>query len=830
MNQIQNTILVILGLFLLSPDLGLTQATIQVSGQVTDASSGAPLMGANIFLESTKVGTTSDQSGHFRINVLAGTYVISASFIGYEIGKQKFEARQEPIELNFKLRPLILTGQEVIISATRAKERETPVAVVNLSHQELRQRYWAQDIPMLLAEVPGIYAYSDAGNGLGYTYLKIRGFDQKRVSVMINGIPLNDPEDHQVYWVDLPDVLASVHDIQIQRGVGSSLYGSAAFGGTVNVLTSEMSLPREMRVATGFGSDATQKYSFRLHSGLIENQYIFSARFSKILSAGYRENSAIDMWSYYLSATRYGLNSLTTINIYGGQELTHAAWEASPQSEIKKNHRHNPITYPNTVDNFQQPHYELLHHWKLSESLSLNNSLYYIHGKGYYEAFKTHASLFDYGLQPFYLMDSTRVQHSDIVRQKWVAKDQLGWILRLDGEHAHGTFNLGMNGYLFNSDHWGQVVWVAQLPPGAAPENKYYQYQGQKKMLTLFAHELYRLTPTLSLMAAVDWQLQSYQFHQKAAGNFLGINRHAYTIAYNFLNPRIGANYNLSDRWNLFGNISVAHREPTDDDLFDVWQGPDDLGVHPLFAQADTIHAADGGIDYLKWRDPLTQPEQLLDYELGLGYQSDRLQLKLNGYWMNFRNEIVPYSQVDADGFPIKGNAENTVHRGLEGSCGVKLSKALELSTAVAICQNYFARFTMYEAQYDADWNFIGTRRINYRHKTISGFPGTMANVKLKYLQGACTSYLFLQHIGRQYLDHNELRERSIPAYTVLNFQIAYEVTGLPGINGIRLSLWVNNLLDKTYETAGYYDSWSGENYVWPAAKRNFFLGLETNL
>jgi len=828
-NNFKIFFLLVLSSLLLTASQSFTQHSTTIAGKVVNQHNYTPLVGANVVIEGTNLGATTDQQGEYQLAVPPGNYVISVSFIGYEISKKRLDVGTEPVEINFQLKPRVLPGQEVIVTATRAKERETPVAFVDLPRKEIVDRYWAQDIPMLLAEVPGIYAYSDAGNGLGYTYLKIRGFDQKRVSVMINGIPLNDPEDHQVYWVDMPDFLSSVHDIQIQRGVGSSIYGTSSFGGSVNVITSEMSLPRQIQVSTGMGSYNTQKYSLNLHSGLIDNQYAFSARFSKILSDGYRDNSAIDMWSYFLSAARYTLNSSTFINVYGGPELTHASWEASPQSELKKNHRHNPISYSNAVDNFHQPHYELHHQWRLNDHFSWDNSLYYIHGKGYYESFKEDRKLYDFGYEPFYLPDSTLIKRTDLVRQKWVEKDQLGIISKIDWQHRSGTLTIGFDGYSFASDHWGKVVWAALLPPGASPEHRYYRYGGKKKLATIFAHELFKVTPKLSLMADVNLQLQKYNFEQKEEGNFFGVNRHAYEASYTFLNPRAGVNYNLSDRWNLFANVSMANREPSDDDLFDIWQGPDDRGVAPLFAKTDTIRSTQGDVDYLKWSDPLTRAEQLLDFELGAGFKTEKLQIKLNGYWMNFQNEIVPYSQVDKDGFPIKGNADRTVHRGIEGSLAYSIVPGLELATAFAFSQNYFAKFDQYEAIYDEDWNFIGSRTVNYDRKTIAGFPGAMANAKLKYASSPLSSYLFVQYVGKQYLDNNEMEDRSIPAYSLANFYISYQLKNIFGLSGIKLSVWINNILDKTYETAGYYDSWEGENYLWPGAKRNFFVGVETN-
>ncbi len=801
-----------------------------IRGKVTDKTSKMPLVGANVVVEGTGLGSMTDKNGEFEISAPAGNYIVSVSYIGYEIQKKAVDLNEGNVNLNFPLKPTVIPGQEVVVTGTRAVHRETPVAFVDVPRSELQQRYWAQDVPMLLSEVPGIYAYSDAGNGIGYTYLKIRGFDQKRISVMINGIPLNDPEDHQVYWVDMPDLLASVHDIQIQRGVGSSLYGTSSFGGTVNIQTTQLNLPQQILVTTGFGSYNTQKYSLNLHSGLINNQYAISARFSKVTTDGYRDNSAVDMWSYFLSAARYTLSTSTIINIYGGPELTHAAWEASPKSELDKNHRHNPYTYKNAIDNFNQPHYELHHQWQISENLNWKNSLYYIHGKGYYESFKSNKKLYSFGLEPFYLPDSTLIKKTDLVRQKWVEKNHWGVISRFDWEHKRGSFSFGADGYLFDSDHWGKVVWAAQLPPNASPEDNYYRYVGDKKMITFFAHELFRLNSKTTIMADINLQFQKYQFEQKEIAHFRGMNRHAYEVEYTFFNPRFGVNYNATDKINVFANVSVANREPSDDDLFDVWQGPDDIGVAPLFGKADTIKKSDGSVDHLQWSDPLTKPESLLDFELGAGYSSEKLNVKLNAYWMDFRNEIVPYSQVDKDGFPIKGNADHTIHRGIEASFGLALGKGFKLSGAAAVSQNYFDKFIQYEAQYDADWNFLGSKKVDYSGKTIAGFPDVMANLKFSYQNKNFAGHVFLQHIGKQFLDNNEMEERSISAYSLLSFYFSYRIANVLGLSGLKFNFWVNNALNKKYETAGYYDSWYGENYLWPGAERNFFFGIETEL
>ncbi len=811
--------------------LALWAQTGVLSGKVTDAATHRALPGANIILVGTTVGTTTDKTGSFELTgILPGKYVVAVRYIGYATARKTVLIGKGPAKIVFALRPQIISTQEIMVTANRAKFRETPVAFTNIPRKELKNDYWAQDIPMLLSEVPGVYAYSDAGNGVGYTYVKIRGFDQKRVSVMINGIPLNDPEDHQVYWVDMPDLASSVRDIQIQRGVGSSLYGSSSFGGSINVVTGEPSSESRIRLTTGLGSYNTRKFAFHLNSGLIQNKYLVQGRFSKILSDGYRQNTGVNLWAYFLSASRYGLHTTTKINVYGGPERTHAGWYASPESALKKNHRDNPISYKNTIDNFNQPHYELIHQWKISDAVTLNNSLFYIHGIGYYEGFKSNKKLVDFGYRPFYTSDSLLIKRADFVRQKWVRKNQIGWIPRLDWNHTRGTLSLGMNTYTYWSDHWGNVIWAKPVPPAAAPDQDYYGYDTRKNLATFFAHELFHPIPALSVMADLYLQLQRYTFKQGQVALFRGVNRHAFEVNYTFLNPKFGVNYNLSRALNVFGNVSVAHREPSDDDLFDVWQGPDDLGVHPLFAQSDTIRKSDGSVNYIDWRNPLTKPEQLLDFELGGGYASRNFRTKLNVYWMNFHNEIVPYSQVNKDGFPIKGNAEKTVHRGIEGSLALRLWRGLQASGSFSFSQNYFARFRQYQAQYDQDWNFIGSKIIDLNGNSIAGFPDVLTTGKLSYTGRLFRGFVQVQHVGKQYLDNTQREDRTIRPYTLVNAHVSIGLKAVSGINRLRLNFWVNNILNKKYETAGYYDDWEGENYLWPGAERNFFVGLETDL
>lgn len=804
--------------------------SIQISGQVTDKSNNNPLSNVNIFVEEINSGATTNQLGEYNLKLQPGTYTISAGYIGYSVKKIKLTIDKNRRHLDFQLEPRMIETQAVIVEASRAKERQTPVAFTDIPSKSIRDNYSVQDIPMLLSEIPSVYAYSDAGNGLGYTYLKIRGFDQKRVSVMINGIPLNDPEDHQVYWVDMPDFAASVQDIQIQRGVGSSLYGRSSFGGSVNVITDIENSARTFSIVSGFGSYNTKKFSFNLNSGLIDNKYAFSARFSKITSDGYRDHSAVDLWSYFIGAVHYGLSTTTKINVYGGPELTQAAWEGSPQNALKKNHRHNPIEYRNAVDSFHQPHYELLHSWDISPHVTWHNTIFYIHGKGYYEAFKEGSSLIDYGYQEFYAADSTVFSKTDLVRQKWVQKDQVGFISRMDYEHGTGLLSLGADFFTYRGNHWGKVIWASQLPPGAHADHTYYNYNSHKMLGTFFVHELFPVTPKLTLMGDLNIQLQKYDFIQKEEGNFIGENRHGFDVNYIFFNPKIGLNYNVTKKLNMFANISMSHREPADDDLFDTWQGPDDLGVAPLFAKADTIRKSDGAIDYIDWDNPLTEAERLMDYEFGISYIAPKLRIKLNAYWMDFHNEIVPFGQVDDDGSPIKGNANKTVHRGIESTIRFQATRHFDFSGSLSLSQNYFDKFRQYHEVYDNDWNYAGTQFVDFNGNSIAGFPDMMAFVRLSYNAGPLSTQIQVQHTGKQYLDNTEQKDRSLNPFTIVNWKVGYEFINFLAIKKLSFNIWVNNVFDIIYETAGYYDRWTDENYLWPGAEQNVFINVEIGL
>ncbi len=788
-----------------------------LTGSILDADSQKPVEGVSIYIPEINLSDVSDLDGKFIFSELEpGTYKISIKRIGY--ASKKIEINfPETNKLNvlLKLKPLIVEG--IKISSTRARERETPVTFTNLGSEAIREINYGQDIPMLMSEVPNVFSYSEAGNGFGYSHLKIRGFDQKHIGVMINGIPLNDPEDHQVYWVDMPDFAESTSDIQFQRGVGSSLYGVSTFGGSLNLQTNNLSTPNRTEIFSNFGSYNTYKYGVKTNYEILKN-YKLNLRFSRINSDGYRNNSASEQWSYFANLSRIGERSVTELNVYGGNELTHAAWYASSESDLEVNHQHNPITYDNEIDDFSQPHFELHHSYFLADNANVKNTLFYIRGNGYYEQYKDDRDLWEYGLA-----EEEDLLEADLIRKKNVTKNHYGWIGELGYKHGKGELTLGSYLSLFDSDHWGEIIEIMGADTlGISYEEgqKYYNYTGDKQYITFYVNEMYSPISNLNLMANLYFQKINYKFEQYEAGNFEGAFLNSYEVDYDFFNPRFGINYNLNENINFYGNVSFAQREPADDELYDTWDGPDDLDVAPLFAEADTIYS-NGDIERIEWSDPYVKEEKLVDYEFGMGYICGLWDIRTNLFWMNFKDEIIPYGGVDDDGYPIRGNADETVHRGVEISLKTQLPYNLLFSGSFSYNDNYFKKFIMYD--WDESWNVI---ELNFKDKTIAGFPDILANGRLSYKTEPLLISVQIQHVGKQYLDNTENEDRTIDPFNVVNASVIYKIVKVFGKSDIELSFRINNILDKEYETAGYYDSWEGANYYFPAVGRNFVAGV----
>jgi len=711
---------------------------------------------------------------------------------------------------------------EIVVTESRYDEN-TQLNVSNITFEELQFREPDLELPLLLQSLPGVFAYSDAGSGLGYSYIKIRGFDQRRVGVLFNGIPWNDPEDHQIWWVDLPDIASSIQDIQVQRGVSNSIGGMTAIGGTVNIISRDLTAHAQGQVSVNFGSYGTQRQMIQYQTGDMNNTGFRSMiRISRQESDGYRDRSGHDGWSVFWSVQYETAKTLTKVNIYTGREVTQHAWDAVPESVLETNRRANVETYHNAIDDFRQPHYELHNTWFIADNMELTNRLYHIKGEGFYENFKAGAKAEDYALDT--LLGVPAETEVDLVRQKWVRKEHTGWVPHFNWKHGKSSLLVGGDWYTFHSNHWGNVMWAEGLTPDDIVGGyNYHQYTGDKDQFSVYAKERWNVGGGLTLTGELQYQHKEYDFKQDQAGNFQGDLLNAYTVKYDFFNPKGAVNWRTPGQvaggaLRLYGSVGINHREPTDGELFDTWTGGDDLGEKPLFANDRDVLNSDGTVAYVEWSDPYVSEERVVDYELGFSWQTETVAMSLGGYWMDFENEIVSYGGVNDDGSSIRGNAGLTRHQGIEFELNTALTQRHSVGIAASKSWDKFREFLYH------DWD---GSVYDYSGNSIALFPEhlMMADWTAQW-NAAYRTRLRVRNTGSQQTDNTGEADHSIDPWTTVDvsFWVDLGGIGLKALKDTTAFLHVRNLADVEYETWGYY---FGENYYTPAAGRNFVVGVD---
>jgi iron complex outermembrane receptor protein len=717
----------------------------------------------------------------------------------------------------------------VVVTATQARERESPVTFTNLTAAQIRDRYSMQDVPVLLSELPSMTTYSENGNGIGYNYVNLRGFDQRRISVMVNGIPQNDPEDHNVYWIDFPDLLASTDLIQVQRGAGSDFYGPAAIGGSINLITDPFAgMPGiTLESDMGFQQYADSSRSFPLiskkfgatfTSGPVDGRYRFYGRLGTITSDGYRQGAWVNLGSYFFGAMRIDPSMTTRVHFYGGplqdglayyglpkfansdpvlRRQNLAAWEATPDGM-----QYASITYrrPQETESFSQPHYELLHDWKLSPNLTLHNTLFYYSGEGYFDYDASWADTTMLRLGSAYGIPTATTPSNTIVRG-YVGNHQWGWLPRVDINHGNGLLTLGAEFRFHRSTHWGRIVYAENLPANFNPDYHFYEYNGVRNIVSLYGNDLYHWTDAMTVEGSVQAVWNSYGLRNE---KFLG---NTFTVPYFFVNPRFGVNYNVSDATSAHISVAYTSREPTMRDLYAAEDAY--FGATPEFA-ADTT----GGTVRYDFSRPIAQPEQLFDIELGVRYSSENLLAGLNFYWMGFTNELVKSGRVDIFGQPVTGNAERSRHTGLELDGAVNLLPRVKLSGNATFSSNRLVHYKMV-----GDDGLMHTLDGN----PIAGFPDILGNLRLTYRDSALTGSFVVKYVGPFYTDNFKNAANRNDAYTVCNVELVYHLQVARDVS-LDLRGEVRNVFDILY-------TMSGEgNAFFPAAERNAVFGVRLKI
>ena len=733
-------------------------------------------------------------------------------------------AQQEPAKdsVKYHLDPVLITG-------TTAKERETPVTFTNIGKGLIQQRYSMQDVPVLLAEQPSMISYSDGGNGIGYNYIFLRGFDQRRLSIMVNGVPQNDPEDHNVYWIDFPDVLASSSNVQMQRGAGSAFYGPPAIGGSINIITNPFTAKPYAKFESMFGfqeyGDSSQslpmtmrKLAVSFNSGVVEEKYMFYGRLGKIQSNGYRIHSAIEMGSYFIGVLRFDVNMTTRIHLFGGpiedklvytglpkfvndnpkqRRMNFSYWEFD---SARTNYGFTVLRRPQETERFNQPHYEIINDWELADDMRLHNTLFFYDSHGWFDYDGSWADATMLRVDSTYGFAPTPGIANAVIRGG-VDLVQWGWLPRFEWQHERGELTIGGEYRYHKGSHWGKIQYAEGLPPNYDPDYRFYQYDGIKHMASVYMTENFKIDKQTTLMANAQYAFNEYQIQNE---KFTG---YSFSVPYHFINPRVGVNYNIDEEWNVYASFGYTSREPR---LRNLYAAEDAyFGATPVFA-ADTT----GGMARYDFNKPIAKPEQLINLEFGTGFKSSDMLLNANVYWMEFTDELVKSGEVDIFGNPVYGNAPRSRHIGLELEGTIQIAGWLTIGGNGAISSNKIIEFSNVDST---------SGGVVYKTKLddnpIAGFPDVLGNLRFTFEQERLTASLLVKYVGSFYTDNFKDANNQNDAYTVLNFETLYT---LPKIGDIEISLRgeVRNLLNKLYMQSGE------GNAFFPAAERNYLVGL----
>jgi iron complex outermembrane receptor protein len=760
------------------------------------------------------------------------------------------------------------SAPSITVTANKAEKRKSPVPFEEITQSEISDNHTVKDITLMLSELPSLITYSESGNFIGYSNIKMRGFDQRRIAVMVNGVPQNDPEDHNMYWINLADITSSLDNIQVQRGAGVSAYGAAAIGGSINLTTSDFVKQKGVKVYSGVGYQTfgeydeiranTSKFAFEASSGLIDDKYAVYTRLTRINSFGYRDQSWAFMNGYFMSAARFDNNFSTQINVYGGNQYDGLVYNGIAKSwnddlSLRRSNysywaydESGNVIYDTprrdvAVEEFSQPHYEILNDWQINENLKLKSTLFFYTGEGYFDfsgAGWTDASTFF--LTPEYGWEEGIEPQNTLIRA-WVGNKHGGWIPRLTWKNDRHETTVGLEMRLHRSEHWGKIEYAENLPTGFDPNYKFYEYDGKRDIFSIFASERYFLTDKFILSAEGQLVRHTYKIGDELLGGryseynstdgLISGNDDIFDVKYLFFNPRIGANYNFTDRQNAYISFAYTQREPRMKNLYDASDAATG-GAVPLFAK-DTV----GGSIVYDFDEPIVKPEKMFNIETGWSFKSDKFYINTNFYWMEYYDELVKSGQLDIFGQPVDGNAPRTRHYGIELSGSAILFHSLkfgqlELSGNFTYSQNKIIDFDYITSSGD---------EISLEDNNIAGFPDLMGNMRISYKINDLYASVLLKYVGEFRTDNfgDMLTENQKiiddlawdyyddnlnDAYTVLNANLNYTFRNILSLNTLTIQMQVLNLTNELYMQNGI-----GKEFF-PAAERSVFFGIELGI
>ncbi len=791
------------------------------SGLVIDKNSGNPLVGANIHLPGMNYVTISDKNGKFEIeNLKGGNYSILISYVGFETYSDTFTVDKN-VEVEISLVPTTIMTDEVVVTATRVMDH-SPMTYTTITKEELEKQNFGQDIPILLEQLPSVVTTSDAGAGIGYTGIRIRGSDATRINVTINGIPLNDPESQGVFWVNLPDFVSSVDDIQMQRGVGTSTNGAGAFGATLNLKTTGFRRQPYAEISNSVGSFNSRKHTLAAGTGLMHNHFVFDARLSKIYSDGYVDRAFSDLTSYFVSAGYYDKSTMLKFNAFSGKEKTFQAWWGVPESRINNDvegmqdyiinngldqeeainllssgRTYNFYTYDDETDNYQQDHYQLLFAQDISERLTFNAAFFKIHGEGYFEQFRKDDDFSDYGLDDVIIGGDT-ITSTDLIRRRWLDNDFLGTNISFE-YNPNINFQLiaggGWSGY--SGKHFGEIIW-ARTAGNTSIREQFYNNLGEKEDVNVFAKGTFSVGDNLHLFGDMQYRRVNY----KVRGIDIDQRNISVDDSPGFFNPKIGITYDISPQTSIYTSLSIGNREPLRDDYLDAPTG----------------------------RTP--KPETLYDLEAGYRNRSAKFSVEVVGYYMYYKDQLVLTGELNDVGANIRTNVDNSFRTGIEIQLAGRISRKFTYSINGAFSMNKIKAFEEVLYDFGQNWDEYNIIRNTFENTNISYSPEIVAGGILSYFPISDLELAWIsKYVGQQYLDNTSNNLRAINPYFKNDLRFIYSVRP-EFMKEIKLSFLVNNIFNVLYESNGYTYGYFGggqefrENLYYPQAGTNFMAAL----
>jgi iron complex outermembrane receptor protein len=789
-----------------------------LTGQITDQEDGKPLPGATVRAGEIR-GTTTDANGRFTLrNISDNTGILEISYIGYQTIKLDAATFSEAKPLEIKLQKSTFQADEVIVNATRVTDKNG-MAYTNVTAEALNKQNLGQDLPVLLNFTPSLVSTSDAGGGVGYTGIRIRGTDATRINVTVNGIPYNDAESQGVYWVNMPDFASSVSSIQIQRGVGTSTNGAGAFGATVNISTNQFRKEAYAELNNSYGSFNTFKNTIKIGSGLVKDKFTFDARLSRVSSDGYVDRASSELHSYYLSGAYFGGKSFVRVNVFSGKENTYQSWNGVPEAKLRgdregilayidrngldekdaqnllnsDNRTYNSYTYKNEIDNYRQDHYQVVSSHTLTNNLTLNVNGFLVRGLGYYEQYRKNDKFSNYNL-PNVVSGSDTITRTDLIRRRWLDNYFYGSTFSLDyNSFKKLTASLGGGYTHYDGDHYGEIIW-ARTAGATENDQRYYFNKGVKSDFNIYGKLYYQFTEKLNAFG----DLQFRSVGHKIDGMDNDLISFAFDQTYSFVNPKAGITYQLAPQSSVYASYSVANKEPNRDDFT--------ASTTRLFPKS----------------------ERLNNVEAGFRMQQGKWAVSANYYLMHYKNQLVLTGQINDVGNSIRVNVPKSYRTGIELEGAVAFNSHLKWNANATFSQNKIANFTEYIVNYDTgDYDLV-----NHGKSDISFSPNVIAGSQFTYSPKKNLELALLtKYVGKQYLDNTSSETRKLDAYFTNDLRLTYTIKPT-WIKEISFNFLLNNIFSEKYESNGYTYGYisegalTQENFYFPQAGRNFLVGV----